>query len=116
MNVGDCFWLATQPTYTRHLWIIIAEMEGELLTVNISTSRPSCDRSCVLQPGDHPEITRESVVRYDFARTWRAEDLRKCVETRRLPLAARFDSRGLSKIIQGARQSKHLPKKYKKWF
>jgi len=54
-----------------HLFIVISDpdTDGSVLVVNASTLRNPRrdDSSCVLEPGDHPAISRKSFIAYYFA-------------------------------------------------
>lgn len=57
-----------------HLWIVITNpigAAGTFVMVNMSTlTENAFDTSCVLHPGDHPDIHHDSVIRYADAREW----------------------------------------------
>lgn len=50
----------------RHLWVIVATPGTNALAFNLTTYRPGpyCDTACIVQPGEHPFVTRASVVEY----------------------------------------------------
>lgn len=55
-----------------HLWVVTSDPfqnDKEILTVNLTTVRdlPHEDRSCLVQPGEHPRIDKPSYARYDYA-------------------------------------------------
>ena len=70
MNAGDTF-LSPSPGSrdAQHLWIVItsSNVQGKCAIVNVTSYDPNDDRSCVLQPGDHPFVRHPSVVRYQGA-------------------------------------------------
>ena len=63
MNLGDTF-LLRAPTEIRHLHVAIYCHEGTLVLVNVTTKRPPCDDSCIVQSGEHPFLRQESIVAY----------------------------------------------------
>jgi hypothetical protein len=69
LNPGDTF-LLPKPGQIEHLWIVLThpDEDGLAVCVNVTSWRPSADQTLVLVPGDHPFITKKSVVHYDDAR------------------------------------------------
>ena len=65
MKLGD--------TYFRgvHLWVVSSlpdDKTGAVVLVNFTEHRDNKDKSCVVDVGDHPYITKKSVVEY--RRAW----------------------------------------------
>jgi hypothetical protein len=81
INLGDAFLIDTPPN-KQHLYIAIAPTsEGKYLFVNVTTSRPSSEKACIITPGDDvPEFIKvESVIAYQFACELDASDLAKLI-------------------------------------
>ena len=78
IRTGRCF-EAGLPGQTPHLWIIASvDVDGDgtpvsVVLVNLTTLRQTSDTTVVLQRGDHPYVTRDSAVAYDFARVTEAQ-------------------------------------------
>jgi hypothetical protein len=115
MNIGDCFWQATWPSYAEHLWVVIAAHEGKALIVNFSTLRNQPDPSCVVKAGEHPNITKDSVVLYHYAREADPELIRSNIANGRLKPGVPFSGDLLLRILAGALKSKSLRAKFKSW-
>lgn len=68
VSLGDVYWLHRPSTgQTLHLFFVITtpvSPDSKILLVNATTKRKGSDLSCVLEPGDHPRITHESVIQY----------------------------------------------------
>jgi hypothetical protein len=68
-EAGDTFILAHQQTRgTPHLWVLLwgpAGAADAFLAVYLTTYRPHSDRTCILVPGDHPLVLRETAVAYN---------------------------------------------------
>ena len=67
LRCGDTFLLPKLSNLVEHLWIIITEPEPEThkaACVNITTRQRHSEATVILQPQEHPFITRESVVYY----------------------------------------------------
>jgi hypothetical protein len=79
VNAGDTFVLSAQGA---HLCIVAAGpcQHGNILFVRVTSDHPSKDRTCILQPGDHPFIRHTSLIHYADA---------KVVDDRRLADAIR---------------------------
>lgn len=63
LNCGDTFRLNTD---VAHVWVVIAGPDdaNRVVMVNFTTRRGNCDDTCVVQPGEHPNVTRDSVIAY----------------------------------------------------
>jgi molybdopterin-guanine dinucleotide biosynthesis protein A len=68
-EAGDTFILTHQQTRgTPHLWVLLwgpAGAADAFLAVYLTTFRQHSDRTCILVPGDHPFIRRETAVAYN---------------------------------------------------
>lgn len=69
VSPGDTF-IPLAPQRDGHLWVVISEptVQSRVAIVNFTTRRPPCDDSCVVQPGEHSFIVRESILLYARAR------------------------------------------------
>jgi hypothetical protein len=69
--VGSCFFFDTPPN-GQHLFVVLAPSLDEadsFICVNIETRRVSSDPTCLVNRGEHPNLTNEvSAVVYQFAR------------------------------------------------
>lgn len=115
MKIGDTFWLATYPGYVAHLWVVIAQSQGKVLIVNFSTLRDQADLSCVVRAGEHPDLTKDSVVLYHFAREADPEALNAAVAKGLLRTGTSFTGQLLVRILTGALKSSHLRRRFKRW-
>jgi hypothetical protein len=64
---GDTF-LQEDDARSRHLHVVICDAtptDASVIVVSFNTVRGWTDRTLVLQPGDHPFITRETSVSYN---------------------------------------------------
>lgn len=93
LSCGDTFLTGEGDENNFHLWIIITPpREGEVVTVCIVTAHKRSERLVVLNPGDHPFITRESVIAYGWSRIRAVADIEAALATqaakKREPIAA----------------------------
>lgn len=64
MNAGDTF-LIKDKNLDEHLWVIISDTaidDKQVVVVNFTTSHPSKESFCLVQPGDHPFIRHETCI------------------------------------------------------
>ncbi len=83
LELGDTFLLPRDTNKVSHLWIVITESEemGKAVCVNVSSSSSSfCDETVVLQPGDHPFISKKSVIRYMDAKVLDLKEVDKAIK------------------------------------
>ena len=104
----------------EHMYFVLSEpdIEDMVLVVNITdikNSPANSDLSCVLNIGDHPHITKQSVVYYKKAREMRASVILKQLQIKDLSQIEDLPVQTLQKMQDGAKKSKLLPKKFKKY-
>lgn len=69
LSCGDTFLTDDGDEENFHLWIIITPPnEGEVITVCVVTAHKRSERLVVLNSGDHPFITHESVIAYGWSK------------------------------------------------
>ncbi len=76
MKAGDTY-RVTNPgpgiDENRHLWVILSDPDQhpqEVLAVFMTTADRRRDQTCILEPGDHPAITRKTCIAYGVATVW----------------------------------------------
>lgn len=69
MNRGDTFIIEDNDGTGEHLHVVLTppSLADEVITVSISTRRRWSEPLVCLQKGEHPWISRESVVAYRYA-------------------------------------------------
>ena len=79
---GDRFLLTGGRIPAPHLWVILWGPAGPAdayLAVMLTTLRPHSDRTCILNPGDHPFVRHPTSVAYRDALRWTDERLTQLV-------------------------------------
>lgn len=67
MTPGATFHFNDRPG-DGHLYAVISRPSvPEVVLVNLTTLRPRSDRSCLVDPGEHPFVTRPTCVAYQYA-------------------------------------------------
>ncbi len=111
MRQGDTFLGGREVHGENHLWIVLNEPAGHgdiALIVNVSTLRPNAETTCILEPGEHPFITRDSYVRYGSARRADAADLAEALRNGLLKPHRATTKAFLEKVRAGAKASPFL--------
>jgi len=112
MRAGDTFRFADKRL-EQHLWVIISDplidVADPVVIVRLTTNRRGRDRTCVLQPGDHPFITHETVVDYEEALETSNPCLDGFVGHGHAFLQEPATPEVLSRIRQGAAVSPRIP-------
>jgi hypothetical protein len=69
MECGDTFMIEDEDGSDEHLHVLLTSpsLAGEVVTACISTRRRWSETIVCINPGEHPFISRESVVPYRFA-------------------------------------------------
>lgn len=85
LRCGDTFLLPKAPCLKEHLWIIITDPElgtNTAACVNVTTRDHHSETTVLLQVGDHPFITRESVIYYVDSRILNLNAVEQMLKTK----------------------------------
>lgn len=111
---GDTFLIQYPPSSSKlHLHVVLCDEDGYLpcvLIVPINTRTTLSDTTTILQPGDHPFITHESVVTYELMASVYVAQIDDDLISTKPP----FNKATLDKIVDGALKSIDTPKGMKK--
>jgi hypothetical protein len=97
-----------------HLWIVLTEPQApdfQCVIVNLTRQQPRSDNTVVLRPGDHPYITKDSVIRYGDTLIVDARDLDGFLKKHMAKGHDRCPADLLKRILDGAIASPFTPKK-----
>lgn len=70
LTSGDTFLIPKSSNETEHLWIVVTDPDPttfEAVCVNVTTLKLICDKTVILQPGEHPFIKHPSLILYSDA-------------------------------------------------
>jgi len=107
MNVGDAFYL---PDYGgRHINFVLEVLADESVIVgNFTDYNTHFDKTCVVEIGEHPAITKKSVVNFRSAYHCECgmpmDALKRQIEQNLPPVSATL----LAKIKKAAQSSRHI--------
>jgi len=81
MKVGETVFIPDGSSAGRHLWVVIADSEdGSVAMVEFTGYvEGRQDHSCVVEVGEHPFITKKTVVSYGLGRILTFNDQRSTV-------------------------------------
>jgi hypothetical protein len=112
LSPGDTFVIAKTTREVEHLWIILTNpaADGTAVCVNVTTKyNIYADTTVTLQPGDHPFVSKESVVHYPDAQALLLSSVEKALQAKvgfsHTPCEANF----LKRIQEGLLKSPHCP-------
>jgi len=103
----------------KHLFVVLTDPADAgagvkaLLMVSLSSIKPGLpyDPSCILYPGDHPFVTRQSFVLYQKARIEEADKVLRGVKSGKLVAQDPMDSAVFARICKGLEDSRLTPPK-----
>jgi len=103
----------------RHLFILLTDPQDDgvrknwVLLVSLSTVRRGVphDRSCILQPGDHPFVRNDSYVVYQKARLEEADKLLRGVKSGQLVPHDPVPIAVFTRVCKGLEASRLTPNK-----
>ncbi|MBA7533137.1 hypothetical protein ES705_25372 [subsurface metagenome] len=104
----------------KHLYFVISnpDIDNNVLVVNMTTVKNTGreDLSCILDVGDHPEITNKSYIKYDKAIELGTAKMIELAMKKIIILKKGLDPTVLKRIQEGAEKSSALSGKFKKYF
>lgn len=114
---------ANDPT-RKHLFILLTDPTDDgsgvkaVLMVSLSSVRSGVphDPTCILYPGDHPFVKRESFVLYARARIEEAEKLLRGVKEGKLVAHDPMNSDVFARICKGVEESRFTSAKVLKFY
>lgn len=108
-TAGTTFQGQTHPY--DHLFVVATPpaANGNLVIVNFTTRRRYSDSTCVVQAGEHPRITSESVALYERSKVVHKDDFAQMLEDRGMLQREALPQPLLNRVIQGFRDSRHTP-------
>jgi hypothetical protein len=101
-------------TANLHLWIVLTEPHApdfQCVIVNLTRQQSRSDTTVVLRSGDHPYITKDSVIRYGDALIVDARDLDGLLKKHAAKGLDRCSPNLLKRILDGAIASPFTSKK-----
>ncbi len=100
-----------------HVWTIISdsELNGDKLVILNFTTDDDIDPTCVIEPGEHPFISRTTYVNYRDAKIAEAEQLAQAVRARHIMFKDDLSEDLLQKIRAGAAESQYLQNKIRRF-
>jgi len=115
VSLGDTFQLADRGL-KAHLFIVIsdpAQDPDHIVTANFTSWGPdkdTKDESCVLDPGEHQFIVKQSCVNYrGVGRLIRRDECERALKTGALLAREPVSQLLLRRILDGAAKSPHIP-------
>lgn len=93
----------------EHLWVVISDPRQDaekVVLANLTSWKSNKDQSCVLQPGDHPFITKQTCVAYRYARAEKLSLLLERIKDGGLEPREKMMPDVLNRIRRGAMESK----------
>lgn len=113
--------MAPPQSELRHLYVVIShceEVTEKVLLVNFTTYKPNVGQEelCIIEPGEHPFVVRTTVVNYSDALEPITNDIHTAAATSVIRQMEKITPELLTRIQEGAKASKALPKKFRKYF
>ena len=115
MQLGDSFILLIPP---EHLWFVVSDPsknDGAYVVVNLTSDYFLAGKECILNPGEHPWITKTSYICFSEAQLITAESDKVIASSSKVIMKQRLSQKTLDKIIEAAKKSKAIPVGLKKY-
>lgn len=112
MAGGQQYWPGSvfrNPGNMGHMWVVVGMLEEDRLLTNWSSKRPGSDTTCLLVPGDHPCITHDSVIKYEFIKEIPLVTLLQLIEEGNLQPNVDINDEALQRIQEGIFTSRKVP-------
>lgn len=110
---GDAFLAPIRHDVDAHLWIVLAgpDENGKVLVVNVTSYQARKDTTVTLVAGDHPFVTKKSVINYAEARMAKVSALDIASKNGDIKFQAPVSSKVLETVRVGLLKSGHTPEK-----
>lgn len=97
------------PDHRSHLFFVLNDPDDdtEAVLANLCSVHRRADRTCILNPGDHPFVRHESYIDYRHCRTDTVAHLKKMLERGYWTRREDADDELIERIVEGARGSEH---------
>jgi hypothetical protein len=121
LNPGDTFLIPKRADQIEHLWIILTppREDGTAVCVSVTSWKFDCDKTVILEPGDHPFITKKSIVHFEDARFIPLERVEQLIVTGTNQFVCRRHSIArhalMDRLKQGILESKRTPNGIKEY-
>lgn len=111
IGYGDTFMLEDDEDAIGHLHIIITKpnVKGEVVTVSVTTQRKYSETLVALDVGDHPRITRPSVIAFAYSKIRTIARLEEMIQSYDCKKKAPMDEAILDRCRKGALESDNTP-------
>jgi hypothetical protein len=123
LSCGDTFLIPVSIRAREHLWVVVTQPlpgESEAVCVSITSRRSISETTVILSPGDHPFITRESVVHYSGADVLDLYLVQQALDAQTTSFTcrqhARCDEPLLRRIQEGLLRSQLTPNRVKGFY
>jgi hypothetical protein len=100
---GFAFRLSVCQDSPQHWYFVLAgpSPEGEFLAVNFTGFSQYKDGECVVEVGDHPFVTKKTIVKYDSAEVWQTSKLIAGISAGHFDVGAVANAELLGRMLDG---------------
>ena len=109
MTAGETIIIPLPGTsYDSHLWMVISDpaQGDECVIVNFTSWRADKDQACIVEPGEHPYVSKKTCVNFKDAKKCKTGDLDTLVASKKLEHAAPLSVELLAKIRSAVPESR----------
>lgn len=117
LEAGDTYFDSSNSSSTRHLYFILA-VDSTLVSVavvNTTSNQSNKEQTCIIESGEHPAITKESIVFFKESRILKYDMLLEDIEKKIIQKSEKASPALLRKIISASLVSKFIPKEIKEF-
>jgi hypothetical protein len=114
VQAGDTFLLVNKKL-DDHLWVILSDPNKDaekVLIVSLTTAAPHKELICLVQPVEHPWVTHETCVAYNFAKVVSLANLYSWKDAGHLQIQPPLAASLLNRIREQAAESVDLRLEY----
>jgi hypothetical protein len=111
LNAGDSFLIRQDgASYDSHLWFIISDpgCDHFILIANFTSWREDKDLSCVVEPHEHPYLSKTSCVNYAKSKIVPTIKIEQLIESSHIIPNAPLSPELLKRIREGAGNSPEM--------
>jgi hypothetical protein len=109
VNAGETIIIPLPDTsYDSHLWMVLSDptQGDECVLVNFTSWRADKDQACIVEPGEHPYVSRRTCVNFRDAKRCKTAALDELVASKNLRRSAPLSPELLARIRNAVSQSR----------
>lgn len=97
---------------TRHLWFVVSDpsKNNRVVIANVSTTKCTSGEECLISPGEHDKVSRDSYLRFDYVTVTDRTGLETSITQGLVQVTTDASQSLLQKLRQAILKSRAVPR------